>query len=247
MGLGARAPNPALSILMIRCFGGTPYRSDGEGRGCVIHAACNVIFLLLVEASAAYKFSRLHRSITLASVYCHPQIEGRPEVSGLLKLGHLVPFFRIPGTSWYQENDSSSSRKSAVCSLSLQLAIRKKYYERIFIARLFEAHVVCHVIVNDSRRWYSLTCDSSDLYPVTLPSSTLFIVPILGQTKSNSSICMKFLDTKGNMRLASKSNRNFSPYQDQVGASWTSRNPFLVLRKSLSWCTKKFFSFFFKA
>ena len=48
--LGARAPNPVLSIFMIRCFGVTLYRVDGEGRDCVIHDACNVVFLLLSES-----------------------------------------------------------------------------------------------------------------------------------------------------------------------------------------------------
>ena len=50
----------------------------------------------------------------------------------------------------------------------------KEYYGRVFIARLFEAHVVDHVIVIDSRRWPSLIYDSSDLYPIMLYSLALF-------------------------------------------------------------------------
>ena len=50
----------------------------------------------------------------------------------------------------------------------------KKYYGHVFIARLFEAHVVDHVIVIDSRRWHSLIYDSSDLYPIKLSSRALF-------------------------------------------------------------------------
>ena len=50
----------------------------------------------------------------------------------------------------------------------------KEYHGRIFIARLFEAHIVDHVIVIDSRRWSSLIYDSSDLYPIMLSSSALF-------------------------------------------------------------------------
>ena len=96
-GPGARAPNPALSIFMIRCFGVTPYRGDGEGRDCIIHAACNVMFLLLGERSAAYEVSRLHRSIALASARCRPYTEGLPEVCDLLKLGHLGPVFQNAG------------------------------------------------------------------------------------------------------------------------------------------------------
>ena len=88
-GPGARAPNPALSIFMIRCFGVTPYRGEGEGRDCVIHAACNVMFLLLGERSTDYEVSRLTSSITLASARCRPHTEGRPEFSDLLKIGHL--------------------------------------------------------------------------------------------------------------------------------------------------------------
>ena len=50
----------------------------------------------------------------------------------------------------------------------------KRYYSHLFIARLFEAHVVGHVIVIDPRRWPSLTYDSSDLHPITLLSPALF-------------------------------------------------------------------------
>ena len=48
-GPDARPPNPVLSTFMIRCFGVTPYRGNDKGRDCVIHAACNVTFLLLGE------------------------------------------------------------------------------------------------------------------------------------------------------------------------------------------------------
>ena len=81
----AHAPNPSLSIFMIQCFGVTPYRGDGEGRDCVIHAACNVIFLLLSEISAAHDGSRLQRSIALASTRCRLYTEGHSEVRDLLK------------------------------------------------------------------------------------------------------------------------------------------------------------------
>ena len=79
---------------MIRCFGVTPYSGAGVFRDYVFHAACNVMFLLLGERSAAYEVSQLHRSITLASARCRPHTEGRPEVSDLLKFGHLGPIFQ---------------------------------------------------------------------------------------------------------------------------------------------------------
>ena len=103
----------------------TPYRGGDEGLDCAIHAACNVMFLLLGESSSAYEVSRLHRSITLASARCRPHTEGRPEVSDLLKLGHLGPIFQNAGTFWYPKNDYSSSRTSAVDSLSFRLVIRQ--------------------------------------------------------------------------------------------------------------------------
>ena len=90
---------------MIRCFRVTPYRSGGEGRGWVIHAACNLMFLLLGERSAAYEVSRLHGRITFASARCRPLTEERPEVSDLLKSGHLGPIFQNAGISWYPKND----------------------------------------------------------------------------------------------------------------------------------------------
>ena len=55
------------------------------------------MFLLLGERSSAYEVSRSHRSITLASARCRPHTEGRPEVSDLLKLGHLGPVFQNAG------------------------------------------------------------------------------------------------------------------------------------------------------
>ena len=160
---------------MIRCFGITPYRGAGEGRDCVIHAACNVMFLLLGERSAAYEVSRLHRSIALASARCRPYTEGRPEVCDLLKLGHLGPVFQNAG-------GHLSIRKMIIPPHGHQQSIacrfnwlfEKEYYGRIFIARLFETHVVDHVIVIDSRRWPSLIYDSSDLYPIMLSSQALF-------------------------------------------------------------------------
>ena len=69
-GPGACLSIPALLIFMIWCFGMTHYRGDGEARDCVIHAACNVMFILLVERSGAYEVRRLQRSITLASARC---------------------------------------------------------------------------------------------------------------------------------------------------------------------------------
>ena len=59
------------------------------------------MFLLLDERSAAYEVSRLQRSITLDSVRCRPHTEGRPEVSCLLKLGHLGPVSQNEGASRY--------------------------------------------------------------------------------------------------------------------------------------------------
>ena len=52
-GPGARAPDPMLLTFMIQCFGLTPYRGYGDCRDCVIHAARNVMFLLLSERSPA--------------------------------------------------------------------------------------------------------------------------------------------------------------------------------------------------
>ena len=111
---------------MIRCFGVTQYRGDGEGHDCVIHAACNVISLFLGERSAAFEVSLLHRSITLASARCRPHTERHLEISNLLKLGRLSPIFQNAGTSWHPENGHSSSWTSAVGRLPLQFVIRKE-------------------------------------------------------------------------------------------------------------------------
>ena len=112
---------------MIRRFRGAPYRGDGEGRDCLVHAAWNIMFLLFDEHSAAYEFSRLYRIITLAYVRCGPHSEGRREVREILKIGRLVPVFQNTRgqTSWYQKTNHSSSCKAAVVCLSLQLGIQK--------------------------------------------------------------------------------------------------------------------------
>ena len=174
-GPGARAPNPVLSIFMIRCFGLTPYRSNDEGRDCVIHAACNVMFLLVGERSAAYEVNRLRRSIKLASARCRPHTEGCTEVSDLLKIGHLGPIFQNAGGHLGIRKmiiPRHGHLQSIACRFNW--LFEKKYYGSIFVARLFEAHVVDHVIVIDSRRWPSLIYDSSDLCPIMLSSLALF-------------------------------------------------------------------------
>ena len=74
-----------------------PYPGDGEVRDCIIHATCNVVFLLLDKVSLAYKVIRLHRRITLASASSRLHIKGISEVSNLLKLGHLGPVFQNVG------------------------------------------------------------------------------------------------------------------------------------------------------
>ena len=81
----------------MQCFKLTLYRDDSESRDFGVHAACNVMFLLLGERSAAYEVGRLQRSITLDSVRCCPHTAGRPEVSCLSQLGHSGPVFRMQG------------------------------------------------------------------------------------------------------------------------------------------------------
>ena len=81
----ACAPNSALSTLMVRFLGVTPYQVDVEGRDCVVYGTCNFMFLFLGEISAACELSRLHKSITLASARCLPRTEGCPVVNYLLK------------------------------------------------------------------------------------------------------------------------------------------------------------------
>ena len=162
----------------------TPYRSDGEGHDCEIHSAYNVTLLLLGERSAAYEVSLLHRSTKLASARCRPHTEGRPEVSDLLKLGHLGP---ISQNSWGHIGIQKViilrhwDLQSIACRFNW--LFEKKYYGRIFNAHLFEAYIVDHVIVIDSRRWNFLIYDSPDKYPITLSSSALFFYAGLGENK----------------------------------------------------------------
>ena len=50
----------------------------------------------------------------------------------------------------------------------------KRIHGHVYIARLYEAGVVEHLVVIDSRRWPSLIYDSCDSYHLILSSSSLF-------------------------------------------------------------------------
>ena len=160
---------------MIRSFRTTPYWSDDDRRDCVIYAACNVICLLFSENSLSYEVNPLHRSITLATAHRRPQIEGRLEVSNLLKLDNLGPVFQNAG-GLIGIRKMTISRQGALQSTAClsNWLFEKEQYGRIIIARLFESPNVDKVLVIDSRWWPRLMYDSSDLYLITLSPSALF-------------------------------------------------------------------------
>ena len=55
-----------------------------------------------------------------------------------------------------------------------KLAFNKRIHGHIYLARLYEAGVVDHLVVKDSRQRLGRIYDSCDPYPLILPSSSLF-------------------------------------------------------------------------
>ena len=133
------------------------------------------MFLLLGERSAAHEVSRLHGSIKLSSARCRPHIEGLPKVRNVSKVGHLGSIFPNP-RGHLGIRKMIIPRHGYLQSIACRFdwLFEKKHYGRIFIGRLFEAHIVDHEKVIDSRRWTSLIYDFSILYPITLSSLAFF-------------------------------------------------------------------------
>ncbi len=86
---GARAPNTRTPKYFIRCFGGLRFRSSG--RSCVVGAACNVAFLLLVDTKTLSVFSRFTEGARRASQRARPDSKDRLEISDFTSVGHLGP------------------------------------------------------------------------------------------------------------------------------------------------------------
>ena len=153
-GPGFCSNNSSTSKYFVRCFGFTPFRGNNSS-DCMINALGNLFFIFLGEDKASELFNRLlPQCIASASQRHRRHTDGKLEVSGLMKLGHLGYILQDAGgylglrklsvpLQGHKENPDSRFNR----------LFEKYYYGRVVIVRLFEAGVVDHVVAIDSPRW----------------------------------------------------------------------------------------------
>ncbi len=141
----------------------------------MINAVGNLFFLLLGEHHARHLYSRLPEFIASASQRARPNSEGKAEVMNLLRLGHLGPIFQDAGGHLGLKKIRLPGHGHKEPPLTrFNWLFDKNYHGHVFVIRLFEARLVDHVVVLDSRRWPSLIYDPCDPFPIVLSSTTLF-------------------------------------------------------------------------
>lgn len=173
-GPGARARNIQTARYYIRCFGEVRFRHSG--RSCVIDAACNAGYLLLGE-SKSVTMSNLFMGVAhRAAQRLRPHDEGKAEISDFTSIGHLGPVFQGLGgdLSLKKVKDLPPHGHHEAPEVRFNWLFHKRIHGRIYLARLYEAGIVDHLIVIDSRKWPSLIYDSCDCYPLILTSTVLF-------------------------------------------------------------------------
>ena len=173
-GPGARAPNWHTTKYYVRCFGELRFRSSD--RNCVIDAACNVAYLLLGEAKAVSMSNRFGEATRRASQRAHPHDEGKAEISDFTSAGSLGPVFQGLGgdLSLKKVKNIPPHGQREPCDVRFNWLFEKRIHGHMYLARLYEAGVVDHLVVIDSRRWPSLIYDLCDPYPLILSFSSLF-------------------------------------------------------------------------
>ncbi len=136
----------------VRCFGLTPFQ-DVNSRDCMTNAVGNAFFLFLGEGEATQLFNRIPEFIRSSSSGSRSAFAGHVLLSDLLRIGHLSLIFqaaggyiglkkmRLPGHGHKEEP-----------SIRFDWLFEKAYYGRVYIIRLYEAGIVDHVVLLDSRR-----------------------------------------------------------------------------------------------
>ncbi len=173
-GPGARAANVQATKYYIRCFGALRFRNSE--RSCVIDAACNAGYLLLGDPKALSMSQRFVEVARRASQRCHPQDEGKSEVSDFSSAGHLGPVLQGFGGDLRLQKvkNISPHGHGEAADVRFNWLFDTRIHGQIYLARLYEAGMVDHLIVVDSRQWLGHIYDSCDPYPLILSSSSLF-------------------------------------------------------------------------
>ncbi len=174
-------------------YGELRFRSSD--RNCIIDAACNVAYLLLGEAKAVSMSYRFGEDTWRAWQRARPHDEGKAEIGDFTSVGSLGPVFQGLGgdLSLKKVKNIPPHRNHESCDVTFNWLFEKRIHGRIYFARLYEAGVVEHLVVIDSRRWPSLIYDSCDPYPLILPSSSL---PPMRRTWCNQ--VQNYLTVRGN-------------------------------------------------
>ena len=173
-GPGARAPNLQTAKYYIRCFGEIKFRSSD--RNCIIDYTSNAGYLLHVESKALRMSSRFSEVAWRASQRCRPHNESKPEISDFISVGHVGPVLQGFGGDLRLQKLESIPPHGHHDSpdVLFNWLFENRIHGHVYLARLYEAGVVDHLVVIDYRRWPSLIYDSCDPYLLVLSSTSLF-------------------------------------------------------------------------
>ncbi len=142
----------------------------------MIDATCNAGYLLLGDFKTLSMSQRFVEVARKASERCRPHDEGKSEISDFLSVGHLGPVLQGFGCDLRLQKVKKirpyGHRDSAKVRFNLLFDMR--IHGHIYLARFYEAGVVDHLVVINSRQWPGLIYDSCDQYTLILSSSPLF-------------------------------------------------------------------------
>ncbi len=163
-GPGARSHNVQATKYYVRCIDEVWFRISG--RGCAIDAACNAVFLLLDEPKASWVNNRFSEMAWKASQRFRPRDEGEVEINDFICVGHLRPVLQGIGDDLRLQNVENVPPHGhrEPYDVRSNWLFDKRIHGRFFLARLYEAGIVDHLVVIDSRWWLSLIYDFFDLH-----------------------------------------------------------------------------------
>ncbi len=95
--------------------------------------------------------------------------DGNPEISGFTTVGRLGLFLQGLGgdLSLKKVKNLPNHYKNESVDTGFNWLGDKRIHGRVQLARLYQACIVDHLIVIDSKHWLSLIYDSCDPYPLT--------------------------------------------------------------------------------
>ena len=173
-GPRARARNVHTAQYYIRCFG--EIRFCNSGRNCVAYGACNAVFLLLGDEKATFITNHFMEAARRASQRLRPFDEGKAEIIDFTRIGHLGPVLQGLGgdLSIKKVRNLTPHGHREPPNEMFDWLFNKRIHGHLYIARLYEAGVVDHLVFIDFRQWPSLIYDSCDPYSLILSSYSLF-------------------------------------------------------------------------